>query len=297
MVPLDRPATMTAPSSKPLLLLGADGMLGRAFVELFQAQQRAFEALTLPRFDLTNTDSIRDTISTRFAAAINCAAFTDVDAAESNQALATQINATGIGQLAINCRLASIPLVHFSTDYVFDGNGRVPYPPSPPPTNSRPVNIYGQSKLRGEELIREVSDDHLIIRTSWLYAPWGKNFVRTIAAAARTKPELKVVNDQRGRPTSAQHLATSTLALLDRRSRGIYHLTDSGDCTWFDFAKEIVRLTGAHCKVTPCTSADFPRPAKRPAYSVLDIAKSEHELGPMPPWQSNLAQVIALLET
>lgn len=287
---------MTAPSSKPLLLLGADGMLGRAFVELFQTQQRAFEALTLPRFDLTNADSIRSAISTRYAAAINCAAYTDVDGAESNQSLATQINAAGVGQLAIDCRLASIPLIHFSTDYVFDGAGSSPYPPTPPPAQSHPINHYGQSKLQGEQLIREVSDDHLIIRTSWLYAPWGKNFVRTIASLTRTKPELKVVNDQRGRPTSAAHLATCTLALLDRRARGIYHLTDSGDCTWFDFAREVARLSNSSCTITPCTSAEFPRPAKRPAYSVLDISKTEQELGPMPTWQSNLANVMAHLE-
>ena len=287
---------MTPATKKPLLLLGADGMLGRAFAEVLTTQGRAFEALTLPRFDLTRPDSIRDAISTRYSAVINCAAYTDVDGAESNQALAQQINAAGVGQLAINCRLAFIPLIHFSTDYIFDGDGRTPYPPTPPPADSRPVNVYGQSKLQGEQLIREVSDEYLIIRTSWLYVPWAKNFVRTIAAAARSKPELKVVNDQRGRPTSAQHLAACTLALLNRKARGIYHITDGGDCTWFDFAQEIVRLTAAPCKVVPCTTADFPRPAKRPAYSVLDIAKAESELGPFPPWQSNLAKVLTQLE-
>ncbi|MBX3379014.1 MAG: dTDP-4-dehydrorhamnose reductase [Phycisphaeraceae bacterium] len=287
---------MTPASQKPFLLLGADGMLGRAFVELFQSQNLPFEPLSLPRFDLTRPESIRDAISPRFAAAINCAAYTDVDGAEQNQALANQINATGVGQLAIDCRIASIPLVHFSTDYVFDGAGRTPYPPAPPPAGSHPINVYGQSKLQGELLTRGVSTDHLIIRTSWLYAPWGQNFVRTITAAARSRPELKVVNDQRGRPTSAQHLAACTLALLRRNARGIYHITDGGDCTWFDLAIEIVRLVGAHCNVSPCTTADFPRPAKRPDYSVLDIGKTESELGMMPPWQSNLATVITHLE-
>lgn len=287
---------MTSVSTKPLLLLGADGMLGRAFVELFEKQSRAFEARTFPEFDLTQQDSIRAAVSTRFGAVVNCAAYTDVDGAETNQLLAQQVNATGVGQLAINCRLADIPLVHFSTDYVFDGAGSAPYPPLPPPVNSQPINVYGRSKLQGEQLIREVGDDHLIIRTSWLYAPWAKNFVRTIASAARSKPELKVVDDQRGRPTSAQHLSASTLALVDRRARGIYHITDSGDCTWFDFASEIVRLTNAACKVIPCTTADFPRPAKRPSYSVLDIAKTESELGAMPSWQTNLAAVISRIE-
>jgi len=287
---------MTPASNKPLLLLGSDGMLGRAFAELLQNQNRPFEARTFPQFDLTRQDSIRDAISTRFSAVINCAAYTDVDGAETNQVLAQQINASGVGHLAINCRLASLPLVHFSTDYIFDGTGRTPYPPVPPPDDSRPINVYGRSKLQGEQLIREVSDEHLIIRTSWLYAPWAKNFVRTIAAASRSKPELQVVNDQQGRPTSAQHLAASTLALLNRKARGIYHITDSGQCTWFDFACEIVRLTNANCNVTPCTSAAFPRPAKRPAYSVLDIAKTESELGPLPTWKSNLEAVISRLE-
>ncbi len=288
---------MTSASNKPLLLLGADGMLGRAFVEAFQKQNRSFEALTLPQFDLTRPESIRNAIFPRFAAVINCAGYTDVDGAETNHALANQINAFGVGQLAVDCNLASIPLVHFSTDYVFDGSSHDPYPPTPPPANSRPINVYGQSKLRGEELIREMSDDHLIIRTSWVYAPWAKNFVRTIASASRSKPELKVVNDQRGRPTSAEHLAQATLALLARKSRGTYHITDGGECTWFDFAAEIVRLISAPCKVTPCTSAEFPRPAKRPAYSVLEITKTEQELGPMPSWQANLAQVITRIES
>lgn len=281
---------MTEP--KPILLLGADGMLGRAFVELFQNRARSFEALTIARLDLTRPGTIRAAISTRYSAVLNCAAYTDVDGAESNPELADQINGRGVGLLAEHCAAHSVPLIHFSTDYVFDGQGSQPYSIDAP---RRPVNVYGRSKALGEQLIEGSSCRHLIIRTSWLYAPWGKNFVRTIAAAARTKPELKVVNDQRGRPTSAEHLAAATLKLLDRNSRGIYHITDSGDCTWFDFASQIVRDIGANCIVRPCTTADFSRPATRPAYSVLDIAKAEQELGPMPSWQSNLSKVIAHL--
>lgn len=279
---------MTVP--KPILLLGADGMLGRAFVELFQSRARSFEAPTVARLDLTRPDTIRAAISPRYSAVLNCAAYTDVDGAESNPELADQVNGRGVGLLAEHCAAHSVPLIHFSTDYVFDGQGSQPYSIDAP---RRPVNVYGRGKALGEQLIEGSSCEHLIIRTSWLYAPWGKNFVRTIAAAARTKPELKVVNDQRGRPTSAEHLAAATLKLLDRNSSGIYHITDSGDCTWFDFASQIVRDIGAPCIVHPCTTADFPRPATRPAYSVLDIAKAEQELGPMPSWQSNLSKVIA----
>lgn len=278
---------------RPILLLGADGMLGRAFVELFQIRKRAFESLTVPRIDFTRPDTIRAAVTQRLCAVINCAAYTDVDGAESNSALADQINGHAVGHLARLCKAHSIPLVHFSTDYVFDGTNSRPYSTDTP---RRPINAYGRSKALGEQLIDDSACDHLLIRTSWLYAPWGKNFVRTIAAAARAKPELKVVNDQRGRPTSAEQLARSALALLDRDRRGTWHLTDSGECTWFDFSTEIVRLTGASCKVHPCTSAEFPRPASRPAYSVLNITKSEEALGPFPAWQMNLANVIARME-
>jgi dTDP-4-dehydrorhamnose reductase len=138
----------------------------------------------------------------------------------------------------------------------------------------------------------------LHIRTSWLYAPWGKNFVRTIAAASGSKPELRVVDDQRGRPTSAEHLARVTQALIERGVRGHWHATDGGECSWFEFAREVVRLAGngARCRVSPCTSAEFPRPAKRPSYSVLDISATEALLGPMPDWRENLADVVRRLE-
>ncbi|MBX3389821.1 MAG: dTDP-4-dehydrorhamnose reductase [Phycisphaeraceae bacterium] len=284
---------MSALTEKPIVLLGADGMLGRAFAGLLQAKGRPFEALTLPQIDFTRPDSIRAAFSPRMSAVINCAAYTDVDGAESNSDLAEQINGRAVGELARLCKAHATPLIHFSTDYVFDGNNTLPYSTDAP---RHPVNKYGQSKAHGEELIEQSGCEHLIIRTSWLYAPWGKNFVRTIAAAARTKPELRVVNDQRGRPTSAQLLARSALSLLDRGRRATWHITDSGECTRFDFASAIVRLTGAHCNVIACTSAEFPRQAKRPAYSVLDIAKAEQELGPFPAWQSNLSEVIACLE-
>jgi dTDP-4-dehydrorhamnose reductase len=129
-----------------------------------------------------------------------------------------------------------------------------------------------------------------------LYAPWAANFVRTIYKAAGDRPVLRVVDDQRGRPTSAEHLARTTLALVEKNARGILHVTDGGECTWFEFASEIVRLGKRDCRVEPCTTAEFPRPAKRPAYSVLDLAPTEALVGPMPSWQENLASVMARLE-
>jgi dTDP-4-dehydrorhamnose reductase len=148
----------------------------------------------------------------------------------------------------------------------------------------------------GERAIWDAGGPHLVLRTSWLYAPWANNFVRTIFKASRERDELQVVNDQRGRPTSAEHLARASLALLDKGAHGTLHVTDGGECTWFDFASEIVRLAGHRAAVKPCTSAQFPRPAKRPAYSVLDLGPTEALLGPMPDWHENLADVMRRLE-
>jgi dTDP-4-dehydrorhamnose reductase len=137
---------------------------------------------------------------------------------------------------------------------------------------------------------------HLVLRTSWLYAPWANNFVRTIFKASSQQPSLRVVNDQRGRPTSAEHLANATLRLLDCKLRGTLHVTDGGECTWFEFAQEIVRLSGHACQVDPTTSAEYARPAQRPAYSVLDLGPTEAALGPMPHWRDNLRDVMQRLE-
>ena len=164
----------------------------------------------------------------------------------------------------------------------------------------RPLNAYGRSKAVGERHIAEqVSQggaSALEIRTSWLYAPWGKNFVRTIAAAARQRPTLKVVNDQRGRPTSCEHLARTTLRLLAANARGVLHVTDGGEASWFDFATRIAAMANPACRVDPCTSAEYPRPAKRPANSVLDLGPAEALVGPMPHWHENLDLVLSRLE-
>jgi dTDP-4-dehydrorhamnose reductase len=184
-------------------------------------------------------------------------------------------------------------LVHYSTDYVFEGTKPGPYLETDP---TNPVSVYGATKLEGERLVAASGCRHLIFRTSWVYAPWGKNFVRTIAKAALTRPELKVVSDQRGRPTSAEHLARTSLSLLEKGASGTFHVTDGGECSWFDLAAEIVRLTGAASKVNACTSDEYPTPTKRPPYSVLDITETQALLGAMPDWQHNLADVIKRLE-
>jgi dTDP-4-dehydrorhamnose reductase len=180
-------------------------------------------------------------------------------------------------------------LVHYSTDYVFDGEASAPYRVD---ELRRPQNAYGRSKARGEELLLATGCEHLLLRTSWLYAPWGKNFVDTIARFGRERPSLRVVADQRGRPTSAQYLAQRSLEFVDKRARGIFHVTDGGECTWFEFARAIVAGSGGSALVEPCTSAEYSRPARRPPYSVLDLSATDALLGPSRSWQQNLSDVL-----
>ncbi|MBL8763532.1 MAG: dTDP-4-dehydrorhamnose reductase [Phycisphaerae bacterium] len=280
---------------QPVLLLGSTGMLGRALARTLASRGVPFTPLTRAQCDLSNPESAARALQPGPRVVVNAAAWTDVDGAEADEAAATLVNAEGPGALARRCADIGATLVTYGTDYVFDGRASAPYRVDHP---RRPLNAYGRSKARGEELIERSPAAWLNLRTSWLYAPWGRNFVRTIAAAARVRPTLKVVNDQRGRPTSAEHLARATLALLERDARGTFHVTDGGECTWFDFAVEIVRRTGrgAHGAVEPCSTAEFPRPAPRPAYSVLDLRATEALLGPMPDWRDNLADVLRRLE-
>jgi dTDP-4-dehydrorhamnose reductase len=180
-------------------------------------------------------------------------------------------------------------LLHFSTDYVFDGAASTPYSVT---AALHPNTAYGRSKAKGEALLVASGCEYLLVRTSWLYAPWGKNFVDTIARFARERPSMRVVNDQRGRPTSAEYLAARSLALLEHAARGTFHVTDGGECTWYEFAKAIAAGSGGTAHMEPCTTAEFPRPAPRPAYSVLDLSVTEALLGPSRAWQDNLADVL-----
>ncbi len=280
-------------SAKPFVVLGAGGMLGRAWCELLQRKGYRYIGHDIDTLDLTQSDQLAQLADMRPAWVVNCAAYTDVDGAESEPEKAHQLNATVPADLARLCRDIDATLIHYSTDYVFGGSSDKPRRVEDPKS---PMGVYGRTKLAGEEAIRSSDAGHLIVRTSWLYAPWGRNFVRTIAGAAAQRDTLRVVNDQRGRPTSAEHLAEASLQLLTRDQQGTFHVTDGGQCTWFDFAQEIVRLTGARCTVEPCTSEEYPRPAKRPAYSVLDIRKTQEQLGPLPDWPENLADVICRLE-
>ncbi|MFO0831183.1 MAG: dTDP-4-dehydrorhamnose reductase [Phycisphaerales bacterium] len=284
--------------STPFLLIGNSGMLGTAFERLMAHNALPCTAVDFPAFDLTCAEHVNAAITPGVRYVINCAAWTDVDGAEAKEDAASRVNATGVRLLADRCAAVGATLVTYSTDYVFSGVAASPYRVDEP---RAPLNAYGRSKARGEELLEASGARWYNIRTSWLYAPWGKNFVKTIAGLLKTRPSIKVVDDQRGRPTSAEHLAATTLRLMDVDAQpGTWHVTDGGECTWCGFAREIgVNLAArgqAVGQVVACTSGEFPRPAERPAYSVLDISRTENAVGAMPDWRVNLTDVVRRLD-
>jgi dTDP-4-dehydrorhamnose reductase len=275
-----------------LVIIGADGMLGRCWTELLTARGMDHIGTTLADLDITDPAAIERFVRPGTQWVVNCAAYTLVDAAEDHEDLANEVNGRAVGRLADRCRAVGAKLLHYSTDYVFDGTASEPYPVDHP---RRPVNAYGRSKALGEELIERSGVEHLLVRSSWLYAPWGQNFVLTIRQLAKTRQTLRVVDDQRGRPTDSRKLAEVSLALAERRSRGTYHVTDAGDCTWFDLATLVAEVVNPDCRVEPCTSNEFPRPAPRPAYSVLDVSGTEDLVGPLLPWEDRVRDVLALV--
>jgi dTDP-4-dehydrorhamnose reductase len=274
-------------------IVSPDGMLGRAFMEALADGSEPVHGVSFPVIDLRDEQSIERALADRPRVVINCAAYTDVDAAETHEADALAVNGHGVGRLARACRSIDATLVHFGTDYVFSGDATRPYPVDAP---LAPRGAYGRSKAEGERQLIASGAAHLLVRTSWLYAPWAKNFVRTIAKAADEKDELRVVDDQRGRPTSAEGLARTTLALLDRDARGTFHATDDGECTWFELAAFIASERHSRARIVPCTTEEFPRPAPRPRYSVLDLSAT-HALAPAAPhWQVAVRDVLGRLQ-
>jgi len=225
---------------------------------------------------------------------INCAAYTAVDKAEepAEKKKLYRVNAEAVKELAIYSRKAGCKLLHISTDYVFDGNGTRPYRED---DRTDPVNEYGASKLKGEEYLLQENSDSIIIRTSWVYAREGHNFLNTMLRLMKEREEISVVDDQRGTPTSAMDLAQVILDLLAAGEwhPGIYHYSNAGETTWFGFAREILRLSGLDCHIAPITTQQFPTPAKRPAYSVLDKTKISRVFGlVIPDWKESLERVL-----
>jgi dTDP-4-dehydrorhamnose reductase len=233
--------------------------------------------------DLRDRARVRSAIrDSRPDCTILSAAYTDVDGCESNRDLAFAVNCEGAVNVADAAREAGSRLIFLSTDYVFDGTKRSPYETSEP---RNPTSVYGESKARAEERLLEILPDVCIARTSWLFGHGGKCFPATILKLAATRPEISVVNDQRGSPTFTRDLASALAELCRASATGIVHVTDSGNCTWYDFASEIVRASGLPTKVKPVTTAEFPRPARRPAFSVLSPDSLHAYNIHMPEWQ------------
>lgn len=278
-------------SGRDVVVLGADGMLGRAMCQRLEAAQQPFRALTRAQCDLGVDERLGRAVEGA-SLLINCAAYTNVDDAETNERLATRINGTAVGVLAERCRDLKVPLIHFSTDYVFDGRAVSPYPVDHP---RAPLGAYGRSKALGETLLESSGAEFLLLRTSWVYAPWGRNFVRTMASLLSSRPSVQVVADQRGRPSEARALAHNALRLFELGARGTFHVTDGGECSWYDLARAVARVIKSRADVRPCTTAEFPRPAPRPSYSVLDISETERLLGPLIHYEQQLEQMASAL--
>jgi dTDP-4-dehydrorhamnose reductase len=270
-----------------ILLLGYEGMLGS---ELFSLLKPDHEVIgkDIQDFDICSGEDCRRLVKDISPdVVINAAAYTDVDGCETNRDKCFAVNAEGVKNLALACREGDVEIVHFSTDYVFAGEGSKPYGEE---DVCRPLNAYGESKLTGERYLRELSRNFLLIRTAWLYGPRGKNFVKTILEKAATVRTLKVVDDQIGSPTYTCDLAAAVQRLVEDRARGIFHITNEGSCSWYEFARAILEEAGLRgAEVLPIKTEELPRPAKRPCFSVLAGRKFCEATGiTMRPWRMAL---------
>ncbi len=278
---------MAGRTPQNIFITGSHGQLGRSLIAVCADRGVAAEGRDLDTLDICDARAVRRWIvDARPSVVVNTAAFTAVDDCETNQELATAVNGLAVGNLAAACNEVDALLIQISTDYVFPGDATRPYREE---DAVAPTSAYGRSKLRGEELAR-TADRHLVVRTAWLYGRGGRNFVEAIRAQIDAgTPSLKVVADQRGCPTFCDDLADAVLDLAAAGSTGTLHAVNSGSTTWHGFAAEIARLLGAAVTVVPVATGEVPRPAPRPAYSVLDTNRLEAALGrPMPPWQDGL---------
>lgn len=271
-----------------VLLTGKDGMVGW---ELARTLASAGSVIALSRSELDLTDPAAIAVRVRTVrpdVIVNAAAYTGVDKAETDKEQAFLVNAAGPGFLASEARECGALLVHFSTDYVFDGTKSAPYVESDP---TRPLSVYGESKLAGEQAIRATGCQHLIFRTSWIYANRGRNFLLTMLRLGRERQEVRVVDDQQGSPTWARDVAEATARILRDRptATGTYHMTTSGNTTWCGFTRAIFALAGVKTTVVPITTAEYPTPARRPANSLLSNAALQRDFGiSLAAWEHSL---------
>jgi len=290
-----------------ILISGAKGQLGTQLSEILKAGTTELGPIpecyngaevfgySSKDLDVSDLAAVRAAVdSAKPDLIINSAAYTNVDDCETDRDRAFRVNALGARNLAIAAEETGARLVHISTDYVFSGTGNEPFAEY---DLTAPQSIYGKSKLAGEENVKTFCSRHFIVRTSWLYGLYGGNFVKTIMKAGKERGSLKVVDDQKGNPTNVEDLCYHILKLADTEEYGVYHCTGSGECSWYDFASLILEYAGIEATVAPVTTDQFPRPARRPAYSSLDNMMLRVTVGDnMRPWQDALKSFITALE-
>lgn len=281
-----------------ILVTGANGQLGHEMQEVAKNSEHKFiftdVAEGYDKLDITDVDAIRRMVSENgINVIVNCAAYTNVDKAESDTAVADLLNNKAAGNLAQAMKEAGGTLIHVSTDYVFQGDRNIPCRED---WETNPLGVYGKTKLAGEKSIEATGCKHIIIRTAWLYSKWGKNFVKTMQSLTASHDTLKVVFDQVGTPTYAGDLAAAIghiIATGQLDKTGIYHFSNEGVCSWYDFAKLICELSGNTCDIQPCYSKEFPSPVQRPHFSVLDKSKIKSTFGlKVPYWTDSLKKCI-----
>lgn len=283
---------------KNILITGANGQLGSEMQKLATAHsQYTYYFTDVNELDICNEQAVNDYISAHsIDAVVNCAAYTAVDKAESDEAFCRLLNATAPGYLARAVQKRNGVIIQVSTDYVFDGTRHQPYTEELP---TCPASVYGHTKLEGEQEVMQGCEQAVVIRTAWLYSEYGANFVKTMIRLGKEKEQLGVIFDQVGTPTYAGDLAQAIYAILNHGAvRGVYHFSNEGVCSWYDFTKAIHRIAGiTTCTVNPLHTIDYPTPAQRPHYSVLDKTKIKQTYSiTIPHWEESLRQCIELLE-
>lgn len=283
-----------------ILVTGANGQLGNEIRLRATASRHNYLFTDVAELDITDPEAVRHCVTAnRIDAIVNCAAYTNVDKAEEDEAAADRINRLAPAYLAAAAREAGATLVHISTDYVFQGDAHLPYDEEQP---TEPLGVYGRTKLAGELAVKESGCNYLIFRTAWLYSRFGNNFVKTMLRLTAERDALNVVFDQVGTPTHAGDLADAVCGILEAErhagNQGVYHFSDEGVCSWYDFAVEIARLAGNdRCDIRPCHSSEFPSKVRRPAFSVLDKTKVKAAFGiRIPHWRDSLAICIETLK-
>ena len=283
---------------KKILVTGANGQLGQSLQKLSQ-KEKAFQFLFTDSetLDITNKEEVLNFFwQNEPDVCINAAAYTAVDLAETDTEKAFLVNADGTENLALACAENNAQFIHVSTDYVFDGTNNLEYTEE---DFTNPLGVYGASKLAGEELALEANPCTIILRTSWVYSEFGKNFVKTMLSLFAIKEELNVVADQYGQPTNATDLAEAILTIVktEKKTAGIFNFSNEGKISWYDFAQKIAELSGSKIKINPIVTSQYPTPAKRPQNSTLDLSKikSTYHIN-IKPWEESLAKTIQLLK-